>query len=88
MNRYKIITDLQDLEDGVGGMDFKIGGTKDGITSIQMDTKTKGLTWQIVEETLTRAKAARLQILDVMAKAIAAPRPERSPYAPRRSLSP
>lgn len=83
VNRYKIITDLQDLEDGVGGMDFKIGGTKDGITSIQMDTKTKGLTWQIVEETLTRAKAARLQILDVMAKAIAAPRPELSPYAPR-----
>ena len=83
INRYKIITDLQDLEDGVGGMDFKIGGTRDGITSIQMDTKTKGLTWQIVEETLTKAKTARLQILDVMAKAIAAPRPELSPYAPR-----
>ena len=83
INRYKIITDLQDLEDGAGGMDFKIGGTRDGITSIQMDTKTKGLTWQIVEETLTKAKAARIQILDVMAKAIAAPRAELSPYAPR-----
>ncbi len=83
VNRYKIITDLQDLEDGMGGMDFKIGGTRDGITSIQMDTKTKGLTWQIVEETLTKAKAARIQILDVMAKAIAAPRAELSPYAPR-----
>ncbi|WKZ28741.1 MAG: polyribonucleotide nucleotidyltransferase [Patescibacteria group bacterium] len=83
VNRYKIITDLQDLEDGMGGMDFKIGGTRDGITSIQMDTKTKGLTWQIVEETLTKAKAARLQILDVMAQAIAAPRPDLSPYAPR-----
>ncbi|MFA5854391.1 MAG: polyribonucleotide nucleotidyltransferase [Patescibacteria group bacterium] len=83
INRYKIITDLQDLEDGAGGMDFKIGGTRDGITSIQMDTKTKGLTWQIVEETLTKAKAARLQILDVMAKAIATHRPELSPYAPR-----
>jgi len=83
VNRYKIITDLQDLEDGMGGMDFKIGGTKDGITSIQMDTKTKGLTWKIVEETLTQAKDARLRILDVMAKAIAAPRPELSPYAPR-----
>ncbi len=83
INRYKILTDLQDLEDGAGGMDFKIGGTRDGITSIQMDTKTKGLTWQIVAETLAKAKAARLQILDVMAKAIAAPRPELSPYAPR-----
>ena len=83
INRYKIITDLQDLEDGAGGMDFKIGGTRDGITSIQMDTKTKGLTWQIVEETLTKAKAARLQILDVMAQAIATHRPELSPYAPR-----
>ncbi len=82
-NRYKIITDLQDLEDGIGGMDFKIGGTRDGITSIQMDTKTKGLSWQIVEETLTKAKTARLQILDVMAKAIAEPRAELSPYAPR-----
>ncbi len=83
INRYKIITDLQDLEDGVGGMDFKIGGTRDGITSIQMDTKTSGLTMKIVEETLVRAKAARLQVLDVMAEAIAAPRPELSPYAPR-----
>lgn len=83
VNRYKIITDLQDLEDGAGGMDFKIGGTRDGITSIQMDTKTKGLTWQIVEETLAKAKAARVKILDVMASAIAAPRPELSPYAPR-----
>lgn len=83
VNRYRIITDLQDLEDGAGGMDFKIGGTRDGITSIQMDTKTKGLTWKIVEETLEMAKAGRLKILDVMAQAIAAPRPELSPYAPR-----
>jgi polyribonucleotide nucleotidyltransferase len=83
VNRYRIITDLQDLEDGVGGMDFKIGGTRDGITSIQMDTKTKGLTWKIVEETLQQAKAGRLKILDVMVKAIAAPRAELSPYAPR-----
>jgi polyribonucleotide nucleotidyltransferase len=83
INRYKVITDLQDLEDGHGGMDFKIGGTRDGITSIQMDTKTNGLTWAIVEETLEKAKVARLKILEVMAKAIAAPRPELSPYAPR-----
>lgn len=83
INRYRIITDLQDLEDGAGGMDFKIGGTRDGITSIQMDTKTSGLSWTIIEETLTKAKSARLKILDVMAQAIAAPRPELSPYAPR-----
>jgi polyribonucleotide nucleotidyltransferase len=83
IGRYKVITDLQDLEDGNGGMDFKIGGTRDGITSIQMDTKTKGLTWEIIRETLTKAKAGRLKILDVMAGAIAEPRKELSPYAPR-----
>jgi polyribonucleotide nucleotidyltransferase len=80
---YKILTDLQDLEDGEGGMDFKVGGTRDGITTIQLDTKTKGLTPKIVEETLVQAKDARLRILDAMAQAIAAPRPELSPYAPR-----
>lgn len=80
---YKILTDLQDLEDGDGGMDFKIGGTRQGITAIQLDTKTKGLTPEIVEKTLNQAKAARLQILDVMEAAIAAPRPDLSPFAPR-----
>jgi polyribonucleotide nucleotidyltransferase len=80
---YKILTDLQDLEDGDGGMDFKIGGTRVGITTIQLDTKTKGLTPKIVEETLTQGRDARLRILDVMEKAIAAPRPDLSPYAPR-----
>ncbi len=80
---YKILTDLQDLEDGDGGMDFKIGGTRVGITTIQLDTKTKGLSPKIVEETLHQGRAARMQILDVMEKAIAAPRPDLSPYAPR-----
>lgn len=80
---YKILTDLQDLEDGEGGMDFKVGGTRVGITTIQLDTKTKGLTPKIVEETLAQAKDGRLKILDVMEKAIAAPRPDLSPYAPR-----
>src|SRR5688572_15068984 len=80
---YKILTDLQDLEDGDGGMDFKIGGTTQGITTIQLDTKTKGLTPKIVEETLAQGRDARLRILDVMSKAIAAPRPDLSPYAPR-----
>ncbi len=81
--RYQVITDLQDLEDGEGGMDFKIAGTRDGITAIQMDTKTSGLPWNVVEQTFSQAKTARLQILDVMAATIAEPRPELSPYAPR-----
>lgn len=80
---YKILTDLQDLEDGKGGMDFKVAGTRDGITAIQLDTKTKGLTKEMVDETLDRALTARIHILDEMEKIIAAPRPELSPYAPR-----
>lgn len=83
MSRWEVLTDLQDLEDGEGGMDFKITGTADGITAIQLDTKTIGLDRAIVEKTLTQAKAARLQILDVMNAAISAPRPELSKYAPR-----
>lgn len=80
---YKIITDLQDLEDGVGGMDFKICGTRKGITAIQMDTKTMGLSMKIVEETFAKAKDGRFRILDVMEKCIAAPRAELSKWAPR-----
>jgi polyribonucleotide nucleotidyltransferase len=80
---YKILTDLQDLEDGKGGMDFKIAGTKDGITAIQLDTKTTGLSQEIVKETLKRGLKARLEILEVMTKAIPLPRPELSQYAPR-----
>lgn len=81
--RYQVITDLQDLEDGEGGMDFKITGTEDGITAIQLDTKTDGLPHEVIVEALTRGKSARLRVLDVMEKAIAAPRPELSPNAPR-----
>lgn len=80
---YKILTDLQDLEDGKGGMDFKIAGTRDGITAIQMDTKTHGLTPEIIKKTLVQARQGRLQILDAMTVAIAAPRAELSQYAPR-----
>lgn len=83
MSQWKVLTDIQDLEDGDGGMDFKITGTADGITAIQMDTKTYGLTEDIVKQTITQARVARLQILEVMNKAIAAPRPELSQYAPR-----
>jgi len=82
-NDYKILTDLQDLEDGNGGMDFKIAGTTKGITAIQLDTKTEGLTLKIIKETLERSRAARLEILKVMEAAIPAPHPELSQYAPR-----
>lgn len=82
-SRYKVLTDLQDLEDGEGGMDFKVTGTKDGITAIQMDTKTSGLSLEICEKTLAQAKAARLEILDCIAATLPAPRAEMSKYAPR-----
>ena len=80
---WKIITDLQDVEDGPGGMDFKIAGTRDGITAIQMDTKTEGLSWEIVKQTFAESKEARIKILDVMGKTLAEPRVELSQYAPR-----
>jgi len=81
--RYKILTDLQDLEDGRGGMDFKLAGTSEGITAVQLDTKTHGLTMDIVRETVTQAKVARLQILERMQAVITAPRADLSAYAPR-----
>jgi len=80
---WKVLTDLQDVEDGPGGMDFKIAGTADGITAIQMDTKTNGLTWDIVDTTIAQARVARLEILGVMAARISAPRADLSPFAPR-----
>lgn len=80
---YKILTDLQDLEDGKGGMDFKVAGTRDGITAIQLDTKTQGLVPQLVRDTLTQARVARMKILDTMDAVISAPRPELSQWAPR-----
>ncbi len=83
MERWKVLTDLQDLEDGKGGMDFKITGTADGITAIQLDTKTSGLSREIVKQTLEQGREARLEILKEMEKAIDKPRPDLSPYAPR-----
>lgn len=80
---FKVLTDLQDLEDGKGGMDFKIAGSRDGITAIQMDTKTKGLSREIVTLAVNQARVARLKILDIMDATISAPRPDLSPYAPR-----
>jgi polyribonucleotide nucleotidyltransferase len=80
---WKVITDLQDLEDGEGGMDFKIAGSETGITAIQMDTKTDGLTRPMIEQTFAQAREARLQVLGVMKACIAAPRADLSPHAPR-----
>ncbi|MCA9391087.1 MAG: polyribonucleotide nucleotidyltransferase [Candidatus Magasanikbacteria bacterium] len=81
--RFQVITDLQDLEDGTGGMDFKIAGTKNGITAVQMDTKTHGIPWHVVEETIARARDARLHILKSMLETLPAVRSELSPFAPR-----
>ena len=81
---YIVLTDIQGLEDFFGDMDFKVAGTRDGITAIQMDIKIHGLTRPIVEEAIARTREARLYILDeVMAKAIDAPRPAVGKYAPK-----
>ncbi len=83
MSEWAVLTDIQDIEDGQGGMDFKVTGTTEGITAIQLDTKSIGLDKNIVKEALERGCKARLQILDVMNAAIDAPRAELSEYAPR-----
>ena len=80
---WKVLTDLQDVEDGPGGMDFKIAGTADGITAIQMDTKTTGLNWDLVKQTVNQSKDARMEILEVMNAIISKANPELSKYAPR-----
>ena len=82
--RWMTMVDIQGLEDFFGDMDFKVAGTHDGITAIQMDLKISGLTLEMVKEALEKTHKARLFILDeVMLKAIAEPRPELSPYAPK-----
>ncbi len=80
---YKILTDLQGLEDFAGDMDFKVAGTADGITAIQMDTKIAGLTMEIVKDTLARAKTGRLEILEAMLSVIPESKKELSKYAPK-----
>lgn len=82
-SKFIVLTDLQGLEDFAGDMDFKVAGTKDGITAIQMDTKIPGLTWPIIEQTLTQALTGRLFIMDKMLAVIKEPRKEMSPFAPR-----
>jgi polyribonucleotide nucleotidyltransferase len=80
---FKVLTDLQGLEDFAGDMDFKIAGTDSGITAIQMDTKIAGLTWAIIEQTLSQALEGRLIILKKMLATLPEPRSDLSPYAPR-----
>ena len=81
--KYAILTDILGTEDHLGDMDFKVAGTANGITSIQMDMKIEGLGLQIMKEALAQAKEGRLHILGEMNKALATPREELSPYAPR-----
>lgn len=79
---YKVLTDIQGPEDHHGDMDFKVAGTREGITAVQMDVKVGGISLKILAEALEKAKKARLQILDVIEKEIAAPRTKISPNAP------
>jgi polyribonucleotide nucleotidyltransferase len=81
--RHAVLTDIQGIEDALGDMDFKVAGTRDGITALQMDIKIKGLTREIMAEALEQAREARLFVLDRMLDVIPAPRSEMSAYAPR-----
>ena len=82
-NNYSILTDIQGMEDHYGDMDFKVAGTREGITALQMDIKCKGITREIFKEALAQAHKGRLEILDNMATAISEPRKEVSEYAPK-----
>ncbi|MFA5098304.1 MAG: polyribonucleotide nucleotidyltransferase [Candidatus Margulisiibacteriota bacterium] len=82
-DKYKVLSDLQGLEDFLGDMDFKIAGSPMGITAIQLDTKIKGLSMQIIKDTFAQAKTGRAHILGKMLETIPSPRPELSEYAPR-----
>jgi len=81
--KWTVLTDIEGAEDNYGDMDFKVAGTSEGITGLQMDTKIKGLSSEIIAQTFKQAKEARLQILDVMNAVISEPRPNLSAYAPR-----
>ncbi len=82
-DRVAILTDIMGDEDHLGDMDFKVAGTRDGVTALQMDIKTDGITREIMQNALTDAHAARIHLLNVMQKAIPEPRQTLSPYAPR-----
>ncbi len=85
-DRYQILTDIQGLEDHIGDMDFKVAGTREGITALQMDIKVAGLSYDILVEALEQANQGRMEILDAMEASIAEPRAEMSPYAPRMTI--
>ncbi len=82
-DKVAILTDILGLEDALGDMDFKVAGTRDGVTSIQMDIKVTGISMAVLEEALERANKGRLHILDLMDQALAEPRNDISPWAPR-----
>jgi len=82
-DKHAVLTDILGLEDHLGDMDFKVTGTGEGITAFQMDVKISGIDLTLLEEALTRAKQARLHVLNIMEQTIAKPRPELSAYAPR-----
>ncbi len=81
--KFAVLTDIQGVEDNLGDMDFKVAGTKDGITALQMDIKIKGLPHEILAQALEQARVARLFVLDKMLAVLPQPRAELSPYAPR-----
>ncbi|NPV46683.1 MAG: polyribonucleotide nucleotidyltransferase [Armatimonadetes bacterium] len=82
-DNYRLLADMQAIEDFLGGMDFKVAGTRQGVNCIQMDTKTPGISSKLLAEALECARVSRLKVLDVMAQAIGTPRAELSKYAPR-----
>ncbi len=82
-SKRTLVVDILGAEDHCGDMDFKVAGTREGITGFQVDLKVRGLPWDLVEEALLKARDARLKILDFMSTVIPAPRPELSPHAPR-----
>lgn len=82
-SKYKVLTDIQGPEDHHGDMDFKVAGTRNGVTAIQMDVKVDGIPLSILKEAFDKAKTARMTILETMKKAIAMPRSDISPYAPK-----
>lgn len=84
--KYTVLTDIQGMEDHFGDMDFKVAGTKNGITALQMDIKVTGITKNIFEEALAQAHKARLEILDNMLACIPSPREQLSPYAPKIAM--
>jgi polyribonucleotide nucleotidyltransferase len=81
--KFAVLTDIQGVEDNLGDMDFKVAGTRDGITALQMDIKVKGITHEILTQALEQAREARLFVLDKMLAVLPKPRTEMSPYAPR-----